>query len=286
MSLAQFIPAVWSARLLANLEKTLVYGQAPVVNKDYEGEVSEYGDRVYVHGIGEITVADYIRDTTTVTYELLDDSRIELVIDRSKFFAFRVDDLDLAQQKPKVIDAASQKATRTLGGVADQYLAGFYTAAGLTLDASAAGGAAGASIQITATNVYEYLVRASVMMDEANVPAEGRYMIVPPWVAGLMLQNDKFITKAEPQGTVLNGQIARVAGFSVLKSNNVPQTGTTTVVHHITAGHGSAISYAEQIAKTEGLRLQDSFSDAVRGLHLYGAKVMQPNALLHLLATR
>lgn len=281
MSLARFIPTVWSARLMANLEKTLVYGQAPVVNRDYEGEISEFGDRVYVHGIGEITVADYTRDTTTVNYQLLDDSRVEMVIDRSKYFAFRVDDLDKAQQKPKVIDAASAKATRTLGNVADQYIAGFYTQAGLTID-----NGSGAAVQLTADNVYSFLVRASVMMDEANVPAEGRYMIVPPWVAGLMLQNDKFITKAEPTGTILNGQIARVAGFDVLKSNNVPVTGTTTQVSHVTAGHASAISYAEQIAKTEALRLQNSFSDAVRGLHLYGAKVMQPNALLRLLATK
>lgn len=280
MSLARFIPTVWSARLLANLEKALIYGQPGVVNRDYEGEISEYGDKVYVHGIGEITVSDYTRDTTTVNYELLDDSRVELAIDRSKYFAFKVDDLDKAQQKPKVIDAASQKATRTLGDVADQHLAGFYTAAGLTIDE------AGAAVQLTAENVYGFLVRAAVMLDEANVPNEGRYMVVPPWVSGLMLQNDKFITKAEPQGTVLNGQIARVAGFSILKSNNVPVTGTTTVVSHITAGHSSAISYAEQIAKTEGLRLQDSFSDAVRGLHLYGAKVMVPNALLHLVAKR
>lgn len=281
MSLARFIPTVWSARLLANLEKTLVYGQAPVVNRDYEGEISEYGDRVYVHGIGAITVSDYTRDTTTVNYQLLDDSRVEMVIDRSKYFAFRVDDLDKAQQKPKVIDAASQKATRTLGNVADQHIASFYTAAGLNID-----NGSGAGVQLTADNVYSFLVRASVMMDEANVPAEGRYMIVPPWAAGLMLQNDKFITKAEPTRTVLNGQIARVAGFDVLKSNNVPVTGTTTQVSHITAGHSSAISYAEQIAKTEGLRLQNSFSDAVRGLHLYGAKVMQPNALLRLQATK
>lgn len=281
MSLARFIPTVWSARLLANLEKSLVYGQPGVVNRDYEGEISEFGDKVYVHGIGEITVRDYTRDTTTVNYELLGDSRVELAIDRSKYFAFKVDDLDKAQQKPKVIDAASQKATRTLGNVADQHLAGFYTAAGLTIDSGA-----GAAVQLTATNVYEYLVRASVMLDEANVPNEGRYMVVPPWVAGLMLQNDKFITNADPTGTVLNGQIARVAGFSILKSNNVPVTGTTTLVSHITAGHSSAISYAEQIAKTEGLRLQDSFSDAVRGLHLYGAKVMVPNALLHMLAMK
>lgn len=276
MSLSRFIPTVWSARLLANLEKALVYGQPGVVNRDHEGEIREYGDRVYVHGIGEITVSDYTRDVTTVNYELLDDARRELLIDQSKYFAFRVDDLDLAQQKPKVIDAASQKATRTLADVADRYLAGFYTDAALQLDDGA-----GAAVQITAENVYAQLVNASVTMDEANVPAEGRYMIVPPWVAGMMLQNDKFITKAET-GAALNGKVAKVAGFEILKSNNVPRTGTTSLVDHVTAGHNMALSYAEQIAKTEGLRLQDSFSDAVRGLHLYGAEVLKPEAMLHM----
>ncbi len=283
MSLARFIPAVWSARLLANLEKTLIYGQAPVVNRDYEGEISEYGDRVYVHGIGNIAVADYTRDVTTVTYQLLDDARRELVIDRSKYFAFRVDDLDLAQQKPKVIDAASQKATRTLADVADQYIASFYTGAGLVINDGAGG-----SVQLTAANVYEFCVQASVMMDEANVPTEGRYLIVPPWVAGRMLMDDRFLLKADP-AQILNGQVAQAAGFSILKSNNVPMTAGVAPapdVWHITAGHATAISYAEQIAKTEGLRLQDSFSDAVRGLHLYGARVMEPNALLHLLARK
>lgn len=280
MSLNRFIPAVWSARILANLEKTLIYGQSPVVNRDYEGEIREYGDRVYIHGIGNITVSDYVRDSTTVSYQLLDDARTELLIDRSKYFAFRVDDLDQAQQKPKVIDAASGKATRTLGDVADQYLAGFYTAAGLTMD-----GGGGAAIQLTAQNVYSHVVQASVLLDEKNVPNEGRYLIVPPWVAGLMLQDDKFLMESS-KPSVLNGQLARAAGFSILKSNNVPITGSAPQVWHIVAGHGMALSYAEQISKTEGLRLQNSFSDAVRGLHLYGAKVVQPDALLHLLARK
>lgn len=280
MSLNRFIPAVWAARILLNLEATLIYGQPNVVNRDYEGEIRDHGDRVYIHGIGEITVSDYVRDTTTVNYELLDDSRTELVIDRSKYFAFRVDDLDQAQQRPKVIDAASQKATRTLANVADQHLATFYASAGQTLNDN------GAALQVTDVNVYELLVRMSVMLDEANVPNEGRYAIIPPWIAGKALINEKFITKAEPQGTVLNGQIAKVAGFSILKSNNVPRTGTTTVVDHVTAGHASAMSYAEQISKTEGIRLQDSFSDGIRGLHLYGAKVVQPDALLHMPAKR
>lgn len=279
MSLANFIPSVWSARLLANLEKSLIYGQAPVCNRDYEGEIREAGDRVFIHGIGEIAVADYTRDVTQVTYQLLDDARQELTIDQSKYFAFRVDDLDTAQQKPKVIDAASQKATRTLADVADRYLAGFYVDAGTTLDD------AGSPRQLTTANIYETTVEAAVQLDGLNVPNEGRYMIVPPWVAGLMLQDEKFLLKADPQ-SILNGQVAQAADFSILKSNNVPTTAGPPFTFHLTAGHSLAMSYAEQIAKVEALRLQDSFSDAVRGLHLYGARVLEPDALLHIPATR
>jgi hypothetical protein len=259
---------------MASLEKQLVYGQSGIVNRDFEGEIREYGDRVYIHGIGEIAVADYTRDVTRLNYQLLDDARQELAITQSKYFAFRVDDADQAQQKPKVIDAASSKATRTLAEVADRYVAGFYTSAGQIMAAS----------QITAENVYSRLVQAGVMLDEANVPTDGRYMIVPPWMAGRMLENDKFIVKAEPTAPK-NGQIARVAGFDILKSNNVPMTPgdaatSTPDTWHVTAGHRVAISYAEQIAKVEGIRLQDSFADGVRGLHLYGAKVLEPSALL------
>ena len=280
MSLNRFIPSVWAARLMAQLEKSLVYGQPQVVNRDYEGEIREYGDRVYVHGIGEIAVADYTRDVTNINYQLLDDSRKELVIERSKYFAFKVDDADQAQQKPKVIDAASQKATRTLGDVADQYLASFYVDAGHVMDDGA-----GASIQLTADNIYQTVVDASVILDEANVPSQGRYMIVPPWVAGLMLVDDRFLLSASPE-SILNGQIAQAAGFAILKSNNVPTTGTAPTVSHITCGHPFALSYAEQIAKVEGIRLQDSFADGIRGLHLYGAEVLEPDALLHLMARK
>src|SRR5215217_6756638 len=103
MSLAQFIPSIWSARLMQGLQKQLIYGQSGVVNKDFEGEIREAGDRIHIHSIGDITVSNYTRDTTSVTYQLLTDERRTLLIDQSKYFAFKVDDLDVAQQQPKVI---------------------------------------------------------------------------------------------------------------------------------------------------------------------------------------
>jgi hypothetical protein len=282
MSLNQFIPQIWSARLLAGLDKQLVYAQSGLVNRDYQGDITADGDRVHIHSIGPVTIGNYVRDTTVITPELLTDSRQTLLIDQSKYFAFEVDDLDLAQQRPQAIDSASSRAAFGLAEVADRFVAGFYAGAGqLQQDTS---GTTPAAIQLTTANVYQELVRASVTLDEANVPSEGRYCIVPPWVAGLLLDNDRFLA-ASTQST-LNAQIGSAAGFSVIKSNNVPITGTAPAVYHIMCGHSSAISYAEQIVKVEGYRPEGKFSDALKGLHVYGGKVVEPDALLDLQARK
>jgi hypothetical protein len=269
MALNQFIPAIWSARILKKLEKNLVFGQPGVINTDYQGEITAFGDRVHVHSFADLTIGDYVKNTTTIAYELLNDSRVTLVIDQSKYFAFRVDDVDQAQQHPKIIDAASARASYQLAETADRYLSGRYTEA-------AAGNIIAAS-QFTTANVYTKFVELWVRMDEDNVPSEGRFAIVPPWVAGLLQQNSSFLS-AQPE-TVLNGAVGQVAGISILKSNNVVATGTSPVVHHIVAGVADAWSFAQQIASVEALRLEGSFADGVRGLHLYGGKVLIPELL-------
>jgi hypothetical protein len=137
--------------------------------------------------------------------------------------------------------------------------------------------------QFTSTNVYQKLVDLSVLMDQVNLPAGGRFIVVPPWVKGLLLQNSTFVTASQPS-VVLNGQVGQIAGLSILVSNNVKTTGTSPVVSHMMAGHASALAYAEQIVNVEGLRLEGSFADAVRGLHLYGAKVLDGARLFDLQA--
>jgi hypothetical protein len=208
----------------------------------------------------------------------LTDSRVTLLIDQSKYFAFSIDDIDAAQMRPKLIDAASDRAAYQLAEVADSYIAGLYSGASTsgpdnTIETS----------QFTATNVYQKFVDLAVLMDQVNLPAEGRYVVVPPWVKGLLLQNSTFVTASQPSA-VLNGQIGQIAGLNILVSNNVKTTGTSPVVSHMMAGHASALAYAEQIVNVEGLRLEGSFADAVRGLHLYGAKVLDGARLFDLQA--
>ena len=276
MAITNMLPQIWSARILAKLEKNLVFAQPGVASRDYEGDIRADGDRVHIHSFNDLTVSSYTKNSTTITYEQLTDTRVTLLIDQSKYFAFKVDDIDTAQMRPKIIDAASDRAAYQLAEDADSYIAGLYSGASTsnpdnTVETS----------QFTATNVYQKLVDLSVLMDQVNLPAEQRFVVVPPWVKGLLLQNSTFVTASKPDA-VLNGQIGRIAGLNILVSNNVKTTGTSPVVSHMMAGHPSALAYAEQIVNLEGLRLEGSFSDAVRGLHLYGAKVLDGARLFDL----
>ena len=113
-------------------------------------------------------------------------------------------------------------------------------------------------------------------MDDADIPEEGRFLVVKPWIKELLLQNADFLraTEAVSKPAVLNGQIGTVAGISVLSSRNTVDTGSAPVVTHCVAGHNSGWSFAQQILNTESLRLPDRHGTGYRGLHAYGAKVM------------
>jgi N4-gp56 family major capsid protein len=272
MAITQMLPSIWSARILKKLEKKLIFAQPNVVNRDYEGDIRLAGDRVHIHSFNDLTIASYVKDSTTITYENLTDSRVTLIIDQAKYFAFRVDDVNAAQMYPKIIDAAADRAAYQLAEAADRYVASLYTGA-----STAAPDNVIENTQFTATNVYSKFVGLSQRMDEGNLPEEGRYVVIPPWVKALLLQDANFLNAQS--SAVLNGEVGRIAGMAVLVSNNVVSTGSAPVVHHMMAGVPGAVGYAEQIVNVEGLRLEGSFADGVRGLHLYGAKVLDPSQL-------
>jgi len=278
MAITNMLPQIWSARILAKLEKNLVFAQPGVVNRDFEGDIRADGDRVHIHSFNDLTVSSYTKNSTTISYEQLTDTRVTLLIDQSKYFAFKVDDIDAAQMRPKIIDAASDRAAYQLAEDADSYVASLYSGASTSSPDNTV-----ETTQFTASNVYGKFVDLAVLMDQVNLPAEQRFVIVPPWIKGLLLQNSTFVTASKPDA-VLNGEIGQIAGLRILVSNNVKVTGSSPVVSHMMAGHPSALAYAEQIVNLEGLRLEGSFADAVRGLHLYGAKVLDGARLFDLQA--
>jgi hypothetical protein len=278
MSLATFIPEIWSKLLLASLKKSLVYAAPGVVNRDYEGEIAEQGDTVTINSISRPTIGTYTKGSTTIVPEQLTSAQRKLLVDQAKYFAFEVDDVDRRQAAGNVIPEAIVEAAYGLRDVADQYVVGLYTG----VDAANAIG----TVSITTADLAVInLVALKVRLDNASVPSEGRWVVIPPWYHGLLLRDDRFV-RADAAGTteaLRNGMVGRAFGFDVKISNNAPNvTGDDWLV---LAGYPGAISFAEQINKVEAYRPEDSFSDAVKGLHLYGAKLIRPAGIATLVAS-
>ena len=279
-----FIPTVWAARLLVALERALVYGQAGVVNRDYEGDIKESGNSVKIASVGDPTIGDYTKNEDIADPEILTDSDQTLLIDQSKYFNFYVDSIDKAQQNIKVMDEAMRRSAWKLRDKADTYIAGLMSAA--VTNGNTIGSNTTPKVP-TKADAYEYLVDLSVLLDEADVPTEGRFCVIPSWFHGLMLKDDRFVKSGTDKGdmTRVNGEVGEAAGFKLLKSNNVP-TAAAGAKYQILAGHDIATSYAEQIVDIVAYKPEKRFGDAMKGLHVYGSKVVRPTALAKLIANK
>lgn len=278
-----FIPTVWAARLLVALEHALVYGQAGVVNRDYEGEIRKAGNTVKIASIGDVTVNDYTKDTDINDPTSLTDTEQTLLIDQAKYFNFYVDSVDRAQQNVNVLDEAMRRSSWKLRDVADAFIAGVMDAA---VPLANRIGSTSTPIVPTKANAYEYLVDLGVLLDETDTPIDGRFVIVPAWFHGLLLKDDRFIASGTmpAERRLANGMVGEAAGFSILKSNNVPNTGGTK--YKILAGHSIATAYVEQILDLQTFKPEKRFGDAVKGLHVYGAKVVKTTNLAVLIASK
>ncbi len=278
-----FIPTVWAARLLTALNDSLIYGQADVSNRDYEGDIREAGNTVKIASIGSVSIGDYTRNEDIGDPQVLTDDEQTLLIDQSKYFNFYVDSVDRAQQNVSVLDEAMRRSAWSLRDAADTYVSGLM-AAGVP-DGNTIGTSLVPTVP-TKDDAYEYLVDLSVVLDESNTPQEGRFVVVPAWFHGLLLKDDRFVRSGTVRGDgrLANGEVGDAAGFRILKSNKVPNTAGAKF--KILAGHSSATAYVEQVLDIKTFQPEKRFGDAVKGLHVYGAKVVRPANLACLIADK
>nr|DAO40672.1 MAG TPA: Major capsid protein [Caudoviricetes sp.] len=278
MAITTFIPQIWSARLLNALEKAHVAAQ--LVNTDYEGEIKQHGDTVKINSLGAITIKDYTKNTDMDAPETLTTEEAVLTISQAKYFNFQVDDIDKVQANAELIDKAMKNAAYGLADVADAYLfttmaAGADTKHKLT------------STKLTAENIYAKIVEMRTVMDKANVPTSDRSLTIPPEAYALLLQDTRFVAGGgdRAEKTVRNGEVGNVAGFTVFTSNNLPVAADSGKAVSLIASIKSATTYAEQIIKTDAYKLEKRFADGVKGLHVYGAKVIEKKGIVVLPAT-
>lgn len=275
MSVTNFIPTIWSARLNEKFKKNLVYGNC--VNTDYEGEIQGQGSTVKINSIGAVTIGDYDKATGIGTPEELSSEQTSLVIDQAKYFNFQVDDIDKAQANVDLLEGGIKEAAFGLANTADKYIAGFYTA----VKAGNVIGDDTTPIVPTKDNAYDHLVDLGVILDENDVPEDNRFVVVPAWFYGLLVKDPRFTKEMDVMRT---GFVGNIDNMAVYKSNNVPST--TGTKYKIIAGHKSAISFAGQVDSVEGYRPESQFSDAIKGLQVYGAKCIKPEGIAVLTANK
>ena len=278
MAITRFRPEIWSALLLTSLKKAHIY--AALCNRDYEGEITAAGDTVRVTSISRPTVNTYTRNTD-ISYEELTDAQRTLVVDQEKYWAFTVDDVDAAQAKGNVIGPAMEESGYAVNDTVDSSVAGLYTQA-------SSSNALGTVSITTADIAYTQLRLLALKLTQANVGRAGRWSVLPPWYASLLLENTKLVNNAAPNANsgmhLIEGWIGRALGFDLYESNNAPLV--TGDDYAVMAGTNRAITFASQITKTEALRSEVRFADRMRGLYVYGAKVMRPDGLATLIASQ
>jgi len=264
-----FIPEVFSKLLQAKFYKKSIL--PAISNTDYEGEISGQGDKVVIRTVPHVTINDYAGSITT---QELTTSKVEMLIDKSKYYSFKLDDVLAAQSDINLVEDASTDAAESMRiAVETDVLASAITGA-TTI---------GSQATITAANILSNILALSKTLDELNIPEEGRFIVLSPEFISLLKQSElrqAYIT-GDATSPLRNGMVGMVDRFNVFQSNMLftAASGADNGYTHVLAGHPKALSFASQFTNTETVRMESTFGDQVRGLKVYGSKVVTPDAL-------
>lgn len=273
MSVKNFIPTIWSDKIYQSYDKAFVF--AALANRQYEGEIRNFGDQVKISEIGDFSTTAYTGGT--LTYSEAEDASIYLKIDQKYYVAKTLDDVDNVQTSPKLMGEITRKMGIAFADNVDQYIAGLYSEAGIK-GVAAGGASTGSPLAITSANITSVLRDVGTSLSENNVPQQGRVAIVPPWFAA-KIDLAKLIRDQSATTPIANdAYVGRYMGFDIFQSNNISKSGTTWYAPMFFSA-GDTIAFAEQWMEMEALRDKDAFKDYMRGLIVYGAKVVRPDSL-------
>jgi hypothetical protein len=285
-----FIPEIWSGKLIENFYDATVL--AAISNTDYEGEIRQYGDTVNIRTTPEITLRDYVKGQTLVV-ENPDKPKIQLLIDKGEYFACVEDDIDKVQSDINLMDTWTKDASErmkikidqrvltdllpdiaatnkgaTAGRISSSFNLGT-TVSPLTVTKDGAGGT---------TSVVDLIVDMGTVLDEANAPEAGRFIVVPAKMAGLIKKSELKDASLTGDGTsvVRNGRLGMIDRFTVYVSHNLY---VSSGKYSIVAGHKMGFTFASQMTNMETIRSESTFGNIIRGLQVYGYKVVKGEAL-------
>ena len=282
-----FIPQVWAGKLTAKFYTATVCGD--ICNTDYEGDIKNQGDEVIIHNLPDVSIVDYEKGQT-ITYEDLNSDNSSLTIDYAKMFAFKLDDIDRIQSDMKLMDDWAGDAAEQMKIKIDYtVLNTVYTSVHADNQGATAGRISGnidlgglTGLTITKANILDLLVDMGTVLDEADVPGIGRWIILPAKLCGMIKKSDlKDASLAGDGESILrNGRLGIIDRFVIYSSNQVPKIAETTANFKVMAGTKHGITFASQITEVQHFdKLETTFGQAMRGLNVFGFDVEKSDAL-------
>jgi len=279
-----FIPEIWSGKLIENFYDATVL--AAISNTNYEGEIRRMGDTVNIRTTPEISIKTYVKGQT-LSVENPDKPKIQLVIDKGEYFACIEDDVDKVQSDVNMMDTWSKDASERMKIKIDQrVLTDILPDISALNKGATAGritgnidlGTTGSPIAITKSNVLDYIVDLGTVLDEANAPEGERFLVIPAKMAVMIKKSDlKDASLTGDSVSVLrNGRLGMIDRFTLYMSHNLS---VTSGKFSIIAGHKMGFTFASQMTEMESLRAESTFGNVIRGLQVYGYKVVKPEAL-------
>jgi hypothetical protein len=305
-----FIPTLWSGKLLAKFYQNTMLSE--VTNTDYEGELKNQGDTVRIRLAPSISISDYTVGQT-LSYEVPTPIFQDMQVNKGKYFGVQVNDVLAYQSDMNLMNMFTEDAAKQLKIAIENevFFNSFVTEGPAAQNEGATAGKISAAYnlgtdvapidQATPENVLKAILRMSTVLDEQNVPEDGRFLVISPFDRHLLMQSNiaQAYFTGDQSSTIRTGKIGMLDRFSVYVSNLLPRgeagkalvaglsaTSTGGAVTNakarrtMIAGTKHATSFAMTINKTEPLRNQTDFGDIVRGLAVYGRKVVKPEAMV------
>lgn len=267
MSIRNFKPMVWAKAIEQNREKMMV--AAKLCNRDYEGEIKNLGDKVKINGVSRPTITSYDDINGLGDFERLQDQSTMLEITESKAFHFYVGDIDKRQSAGNIMDAELTEAAAALAEVMDGYIYSFYKEAGIVTDVES----------LTCDNVLTVINDTLGKLWKNNVPTTEQVSleVTPEFLT--KLQMAKLLVDTDNSTVLQSGVSHKLKTFNidVYMSNNLPKDKNGKDVCFLRTK--KAISFAEQLKEVKSYEPQNFFGEAVKGLQVYGAKVIRPDEL-------
>ena len=296
-NLGAYTPTLFAMEVLEKFYISTVFGS--IANTKYEGMITKQGDKVVIRTRPDVIIKDYVKGQK-LDYESPEPAEVELVIDKAKYYALNIDDIDKIQNDISAMEQWSLDAGFQLAIAIDrQVLNGFYSSASsYNCGASAGkisggfnlGATGGSAVQITKNNILDYIVDAETVLNEQNIPVDNRYLIMPAYFYGLLEKSDlrsALFTGDNGNKILRNGEAGRIANFTIYVSNNIQAVTDSAVTSYpIIFGHKTALTFASQLVKNETLPNPESFGNLMRGLQVFGYNVVKPESLGYIWARK